>query len=78
VGSCAAQRIGRSAERLHGGCSGMRFRIGGGRVAMEQPHKLLTSSRCWAAAWRHGRIPDFYPRLAAPLPDKGSTRQLRS
>lgn len=44
---------------------------------MEQPHKLLTSSRCWAAAWRHGRIPDFYPRLAAPLPDKGSTRQLR-
>ncbi len=59
---------GSRSKRAHGGCSGARFRTGGGRVAMEWPHKPFTSSRCWAAAERRGRIPKYYPRPAAPLP----------
>lgn len=58
---------GSGSKRAHGGCSGARLRASGGRIAMEWPHKPFTSSRCWAAVERRGRIPRV-SRPAAPLP----------
>jgi hypothetical protein len=67
--------MGRAAERVHGGCSGMRLRIGGGCVLAGPDHK---GPRLAMARWQRrsggAASPSSTPRPAAPLPGISSGR----
>ena len=65
----AARRMGRAAERMHGGCSGIRLRVGGG----SRHGDAESCRRHLPYRWQRGAVEAASPSSthgpAAPLPD---------